>query len=213
VTEAEWLAATDPRVMLESLRAHASESKVRLFDCAWRRRNFRWIQKHAYRRLLEVDERYADGSVSIDALISAYEDAGEDPTDAIDAAYSDPYAIALLTPALADANAEQIGSTPEEVRAAQCALIRELFGNPFRPAPAVAAAWLAWRGGTVRELARACYEQRLLPGGQLDAARLAVLADALEDAGCTDPELLGHLRSPGPHFRGCRALDLLLGKG
>jgi hypothetical protein len=39
-----------------------------------------------------------------------------------------------------------------------------------------------------------------------------VLADALEDAGCSDAGLLGHLRSPGPHVRGCWALDLVLGK-
>jgi hypothetical protein len=45
-----------------------------------------------------------------------------------------------------------------------------------------------------------------------DPACLARLADALEDAGCTDPELLGHLRSPGPHVRGCWAVDLVLGK-
>jgi hypothetical protein len=48
--------------------------------------------------------------------------------------------------------------------------------------------------------------------GTLDPARLTVLADALEDAGCTDADLLGHLRSPGPHVRGCWAVDLVLGK-
>jgi hypothetical protein len=42
--------------------------------------------------------------------------------------------------------------------------------------------------------------------------RMPVLADALEDAGCTDAELLAHLRSPGPHVRGCWAIDLLLGR-
>jgi hypothetical protein len=47
----------------------------------------------------------------------------------------------------------------------------------------------------------------------LDTVRLAVLADALEEAGCADPDLLGHLRGPGPHVRGCWAVDLLLGKG
>jgi hypothetical protein len=51
-----------------------------------------------------------------------------------------------------------------------------------------------------------------MPSGHLDPARLAVLADALEDAGCADADLLGHLRGPGPHIRGCWAVDLLLGK-
>jgi hypothetical protein len=48
--------------------------------------------------------------------------------------------------------------------------------------------------------------------GLLDPDRLAVLADALEDAGCENADVLGHLRSPGPHARGCWALDLILGK-
>jgi hypothetical protein len=71
---------------------------------------------------------------------------------------------------------------------------------------------LAWQGGVVGEIAHTAYEERLLPSGQLDPARLGVLADALEDAGCTDAELLGHLRGPGPHVLGCWALDLILGK-
>jgi hypothetical protein len=37
-------------------------------------------------------------------------------------------------------------------------------------------------------------------------------ADALEDAGCTDADLLGHLHGPWPHVRGCWAVDLVLGK-
>jgi hypothetical protein len=65
----------------------------------------------------------------------------------------------------------------------------------------------------VTGLAPAAYEERALPSGELDPARLAVLADALEDTGCADSEVLGHLRGPGPHVRGCWALDLILGKG
>jgi hypothetical protein len=107
-------------------------------------------------------------------------------------------------------------ATPEERSAArdeeggyQCALLRDLF-NPFRPAPALAPAVLAWHGGAVVQLAQAAYEERELPSGHLDAARLAVLADMLEEAGCTDPALLGHLRSAGPHVRGCWAVDAVL---
>ena len=48
--------------------------------------------------------------------------------------------------------------------------------------------------------------------GLIDPARLAVLSDALEEAGCPDETLLAHLRSPGPHVRGCWVLDLVLGK-
>ena len=56
------------------------------------------------------------------------------------------------------------------------------------------------------------YDERLMPSGELDLGRLAVLSDALEEAGCTSAEILTHLRSPGPHVRGCWALDLILGK-
>jgi hypothetical protein len=65
---------------------------------------------------------------------------------------------------------------------------------------------------TVNRLAEAAYEERSLPEGTLDAARLAILADALEDAGCTDTDILGHLREPGPHVRGCWAVDRVLAK-
>jgi hypothetical protein len=42
--------------------------------------------------------------------------------------------------------------------------------------------------------------------------RLPILADALEDAGCDNGDILSHCRSPGPHVRGCWAVDLILGK-
>ena len=64
----------------------------------------------------------------------------------------------------------------------------------------------------MRDLARAAYQERILPAGRLESSRLAVLADALEDAGGTDAGLLAHLRSPGPHVRGCWAVDLLLSR-
>jgi hypothetical protein len=86
-----------------------------------------------------------------------------------------------------------------------------VFGNPFRPV-AIDPAWLAWHGGGIPALAQAVYDERELPSGHLDAARLAVLADMLEEAGATDPQLLGLLRSAGPHIRGCVAVDALLGR-
>jgi hypothetical protein len=105
------------------------------------------------------------------------------------------------------------GPKREAETLAHCRLAREVFGNPFRPLPPLAPSVLQGNGGTVERLAEAAYDQRELPAGHIDPARLTVLADALEDAGCTDPDLLGHLRGPGPHVRGCWALDLLLGKG
>jgi hypothetical protein len=95
---------------------------------------------------------------------------------------------------------------------AQSDLIREIFGNPFRPAVEINPAWLEWQHDIVQEFARTAYENRRLPRGTLDPGRLGLLGDALEDAGCTDAALLGHLREPGPHVRGCWALDLILSK-
>jgi hypothetical protein len=70
----------------------------------------------------------------------------------------------------------------------------------------------SWLSAAVVAVARAAYEERQLPAGTLDAARLAVLADALEEAGCTDAALLGHCRGAGPHVRGCWVVDALLGQ-
>jgi len=88
----------------------------------------------------------------------------------------------------------------------QSNIVRCIFGNPFRPV----ALDPAWQTPTVTALATAAYDNRTLPTGTLDPDRLAVLADALEDAGCHSEELLMHLRSNGPHVRGCWALDTIL---
>jgi hypothetical protein len=87
------------------------------------------------------------------------------------------------------------------VRAAQVRLVRCVFGNPFRP-PRVEPEWLAWNGGTVVQLAQAIYDERAFD-------RLPILADALEDAGCHDTDILAHCRQPGEHVRGCWVVDLV----
>jgi hypothetical protein len=90
-------------------------------------------------------------------------------------------------------------------------LLREVLGNPFRPAT-IEKSWLKWRDSTIPNLAQAAYDDRELPSGHLKADKLAILADALEEAGCTNADILRHLRGPGPHVRGCWVVDLLLGK-
>jgi hypothetical protein len=89
---------------------------------------------------------------------------------------------------------------------AQCNLLRDVVGNPFRPRPAINPHWLAWGWGTVGKIARAIYEE-------VTFDRLPVLADALEEAGCADTTILSHCRSTAPHAPGCWVVDLLLGKG
>jgi hypothetical protein len=124
------------------------------------------------------------------------------------AEWGSPYAYPAVTQAEWDA-ALAISRLP--YYAAACDLLRHFFGNPFRPIT-LDPAWLTWRDGLVVRLAQAAYQERHLPGGTLDNARLAVLADALEEAGCQDVQILGHLRGGGEHYRGCHILDALLGK-
>jgi hypothetical protein len=98
-----------------------------------------------------------------------------------------------------------IAEVPHAVEvAAQVALLRDLFGNPFRPA-SIDPSWLTWNGGTVPRMAKAIYNDRRF-------GDLPILADALEEAGCTDAGILTHCRSEGPHVRGCWVVDLILGK-
>jgi hypothetical protein len=236
VTEGEWNHCTDPQKMLAFLRGRASDRKLRLFACACFRRlpplltnktrYHRARTNPAYvRRALKavsVSERCADGDADgrerEAALRGIQEGLGavawtacsalEDPADAAEAARSSilaaTWALGEKTPAARAAR--------RDFKSWQRATLRELFGPLlFRPVP-VDPAWLAWHGGAPVKMARAVYEDGDLPGDQVDSARLAVLADMLEEAGCSDAEILGHLRGPGPHVLGCWALDALLGK-
>jgi hypothetical protein len=99
-------------------------------------------------------------------------------------------------------------SVAEAEERAQCDMVRELVGTapphlPFR---------MDWLTDSVRRLAEACYADREMPSGYFHAGHVGVLADALEEAGCTDADILSHCRGPGPHVRGCWVVDLLLGK-
>ena len=85
-----------------------------------------------------------------------------------------------------------------------CNVIREIFGNPFHPV-SLDPTLLTWRNGTIPKLAQVIYDDRAFE-------RLPALADALQEAGCHNAEILNHCRQPGVHTRGCWVLDLLLGK-
>jgi len=86
----------------------------------------------------------------------------------------------------------------------QAVLLRDIIGNPFRSF-AVDSSWLSWRDSTIPKLAQAIYDERAFD-------LLPILADALEDAGCDNADILNHCRQPGEHVRGCWVVDLLLGK-
>jgi hypothetical protein len=90
----------------------------------------------------------------------------------------------------------------------QSLLVRDVFGDPFDSLSSDSCSVTP----IVTNIARAAYEERRLPFGELDAPRLAILADALEDSDCKNAGILSHLRGPGIHVRGCWVVDLCLGK-
>ncbi len=222
MTEAEWLACTDPQPMLEILcgSGKASERKLRLFACACCRRLGNLLSDRYSRKALTVAERYADAAVSQDKLRFAWGDARR----AAQVAYrqerqtakgSAMGAVSLLCEAdigrvmTAVALAAVCEVYPDQTRLAdaqreQTILLRDIVGNLYRPV-ALDPAWRGWQDGTIPKLAQAIYDDRA-------SDHLPILADALEDAGCTNEDILTHCRGPGPHVRGCCALDLLLTK-
>jgi hypothetical protein len=241
-TGVEWLACTDPHLLLEGVHGRVSDRKLRLFAAACCRRVWGLLPSGRSRRAVEVCERHADGEAADDDLRAAYAPAAwlEDTVvppwavtvaaeaAAANAAYHQAaeaavraslWALDAVAGTAADAVADPPCS-PESGRVgdrwfqtfqaarlaekqAQCRVLRCIIGDPFCPVRA-RRSWLAWHGGAVGKLARTLYEGRRF-------ADLGVLADALEEAGCAEPALLAHCREPGPHARGCWALDVLLG--
>jgi hypothetical protein len=240
VTESDWLTSTDPFAMLSFLRDRGpvSERKHRLFAVACCRRVWRIILDLRYRRVVEVAELYADGLVNdqerADAL-AAGRQAGEDwRLGAAERSSMENWlvlrayraACVLLEADIAFWSRESLSEAAraegiellmksgreqpsgDEFRQLFRSLlapysepVRDIFGDPFRPV----AFSPEWRTEAVVALARGVYEERAF-------GRLPVLADALEDAGCADDDILTHCRGGGPHVRGCWVVDMVLGR-
>ena len=211
MTESEWLTIVDnPGDMQDVLDwTRQRERKIRLLLCALCRQVWHLLSEPSCRDALEAGEKYADGEGSEIELIKAFIKAMEEYR----CIQNDTWpGIAFRAggnwSALATAFEFRTCSDLQKEPAKHCHFLRDIFGNPFRPV-AIEPAWLTT---TVTGLATAAYEKRTLPSGELDPARLAVLADAVEETGCGNLDILNHLRGPGPHVRGCWVLDLLLGK-
>jgi hypothetical protein len=93
-------------------------------------------------------------------------------------------------------------------REAQSLLLRDIFGNPFRPSTLNP----SWRTTDVICIAQGIYDDRHMPSGLFDNQRMGILADALEEAGCDNRNILDHCRNGGAHVKGCHVVDLVMGK-
>jgi hypothetical protein len=226
LTEESWETCKQPLVMLAWLQSRASVPKtkdgrrrLRLFACACARRYWDEFGRQPHKNVdalrsgVEAAERFADGEMDRAAFEAAVAVAREEGQGisvlaapafiaghaTLAVAFEGAWEVARLGPC---AGGDWSGPPFWAEQRAECELLRDVFGNPFRPAKRPAC--LPRRGGTIRALAETIYRDRTF-------AELPVLADALEDAGCSDDVILSHLRAPGPHVRGCWAVDLLRG--
>jgi hypothetical protein len=203
----------------------SSDRKMRLWMVACCRRIWDRLSDGPIRNAIEVAERYADGFAVEQEREAAFQavmewDAacrGVEP-NADDLVYDHTACLALnavsapgqqdlfhfpafinsiMDPSYCPATAAQRINE----MAIQAYLVREFFGNPFRPVT-LDSSWLI---PMVTNLAHTIYDDQAFD-------RLPILADALEQSGCPSQDILSHLRGPGPHTRGCWALDLILGK-
>ena len=232
MTEEEWLTSASPDPMLPLLGG--GERKLRLFACACCREAWNVFVPPFVIRMVTAVEAFADGSLGprgLEHISTAAERAAE--AAAREAAHDDSGYLAHVARAAfgaahshaataakvahgasalaaADAPATIIdgplggrtGRTDYEAElAAQADLLRDIFGNPFRSVEF----HLEWFTSDVLALARGIYADRAFD-------RMPILADALQDAGCDDDDILTHCREPREHARGCWVVDLLLGK-
>ncbi len=232
MTEQEWLLCTDPQPMLEFLRGKASDRKLRLFAVGCSRRYLHMTRDPRVGEALMIAEEFADGRVGDEERsrarkaaqqaaqvrgVVARPDAPKSERraaslayyaaarTAMEAAWNVPsLAVEVLVWSAGGYNVCDSQAIKRSEGVLQADLLRDVFGCPFRHL-ALDPRWLSWQDGTLSKLSQAIYEDRAFD-------HLPVLADALEEAGCTDPDILSHCRAAGPHIRGCWVLDLLLNK-
>jgi hypothetical protein len=188
MTEEAWLACDVPQTMLKFLHKRTSERKLRLFAAAcWNCRCRDMTSFDQVRRVIRQAEQMADGEYQVEKGYNGWI-----------LLRADIYDMALSTVHTVG-NIRGKGKVPP---AEQIALLRDVFGNPFR-AVALNPAWLT---SDVLALARGIYGEKAFD-------RMPILADALQDAGCDNDDVLTHCRDAAlVHVRGCWVVDLVLGK-
>ncbi|MFO0825533.1 MAG: hypothetical protein U0792_20835 [Gemmataceae bacterium] len=234
MTEQEWLTGEeDAEGMMIELQYTfgVSERKLRLFTCACCRLMWHNLVDSRSRRAVEVAERFADGLADVDELFEAREEAGGPHTQvrklveferlpiaeqveqasalaAFRSALSEDgwpfaqHARDVIRDAIMVAKKQVFGPNEEGTTVALTAFLHDIFGNPFRPV----AFDPEWRTSTAVMLATQMYESR-------DFSPMPILANALQDAGCDNADILNHCRDAnGTHVRGCWVVDHVLGK-
>ncbi len=215
MTEQEWLAAEDPMRMLQILLpARISNRQARLLACACVRRVW-WplLGDERSRRAVEAGEQYADRLINRKGMWWAAGPARDVAHELRRRGETGPVLEAAEAASwVADGNSRDValGIVQDAARRLEdgrplADLLRDIVQSPCSREPPVAPLRSVWEHGPVLLLAQAIYCERSFDG-------LPILADALEEAGCTSSDLLSHLRGPGPHVRGCWAVDLLLGR-
>jgi len=217
--EREWLRGTNyDRVLWSLYRAPFARRGTRPYRC-FAVASVRLIWEHLtgpQRHAVEASEFYLEGYYSNRQRADARAKIGLIPTDILGTADAVYWATAAPTDIRVSchtaANYVRQVVTRSRGREAGAALdatyiafLRDLFGNPFRPAHSVIPAWRRWNRGAVVRVAEDIAAKQAFE-------HLPILADALEEAGCTDAAILGHCRGPGPHVRGCWVVDLLRGQ-
>ncbi|MGF1578648.1 MAG: hypothetical protein ACFCD0_04725 [Gemmataceae bacterium] len=215
MTDQEWADNINPREMLNYVLAKCNPSnrQLRLLACGWCQGGVWSRLDDVGKNLVGLAEAHAEGlprkQELVDAVANAPWTGGLATTVAAWTGVADirvgvgrvgDLAIQLV------AATQQRAYVPELARAEiqfQTTLLRDVFHHPSYKLPDPVR-FLEWNGGTVSRMVHSIYTHR-----QFDL--LPILADALEEAGCTDERVIGHCRSAGPHIRGCWVVDYLLG--
>jgi hypothetical protein len=165
---------------------------------------------HRQGQRLEVAEHYAEGMADADELRAARLACRFAGSQAA-------WYAAATSPTIAARNAALSARHGAQAAHAECLaqveLLRDIFFTPFHLMSVIDSSVRTWNDGDIVNLATSIYGERSLPEGTLDVQRLAILGDALEEAGCTNVDILSHCRQPGAvHVWGCWLVDLLLEK-
>jgi hypothetical protein len=188
-----------------------SDRKLRLFGCACCRQMWDLLTEDCFREAVELAERFADGQANHKELAAAKRVTGAALERNGLGGVTGPKYSAIGSAWSCTRNSPTAAMYPlwvftdEAQRNWEVVLLRDIFGNPFHPLPILPPYWRAWKDNTIANLVQTIYTDRAFD-------RLPILADALEEAGCTNADILNHCRQPGEHVRGCWVLDFLLGK-